>query len=173
MQLTMQSCYLNILLTPQIKPTLSEISWRVNANSQSSQPAMQHIYMSYSSTVWSPHLACDINKLEMTKYCSARFVFKDFKWTPSVTSMLNNLHWPTLETRRQHDNIIAVPHDHLAANYNCITYSWSQFQVYFSWHYIRPTPTYVFELFLSIVMQTLEYPTILCNRLYWLKSLWN
>ena len=49
-------------------------------------------------------------------------VFNDFRRTSSVTSMLNNLHWLTLESRRQHAkltmlykilNIISVPHDHL------------------------------------------------------------
>ena len=82
-----------------------------------------HPILEYASTVWSPHLACNINKLEITQWRSARFVFNDFRWTSSVTSMLNNLHWPILESTKQHakltmlykilDNIISVPHDHL------------------------------------------------------------
>ena len=66
--------------------------------------------------------------LELLNQCqpsvkSARFVFNDFRWSSSVTSMLNNLHWPTLESRRQHakltmlykilNNKIAVPHDYI------------------------------------------------------------
>ena len=59
----------------------------------------------------------------MAQRRSARFVHNDFKRTSSVTMMLNNLHWPTLETRRHHakllmlykilNNILAVPYDHL------------------------------------------------------------
>jgi len=81
--------------------------------------------LEYASTVWSPHIACDINRIEMAQCHSARFVHNDFKRTSSVTMMLNNLQWPTLETRRHHakllmlykilNNILAAPYndDHL------------------------------------------------------------
>jgi len=57
----------------------------------------------------------------MAQHQSARFklYYDDFRRTSSVTTMLNNLHWQTLETRRYHakllmqNNIIAVLHDHL------------------------------------------------------------
>jgi len=79
--------------------------------------------LEYASTVRSPHLACYINRIEMAQRQSARFVHNDFRRTSSVTRMLNNLQWTTLETRRHHakvlmlykilNNIITVPHDHL------------------------------------------------------------
>jgi len=62
----------------------------------------------------------------MAQRQSARFVHNDFRRTSSVTRMLNNLQWPTLETRRHHakvlmlykilNNIITVPHDHLTTS---------------------------------------------------------
>ena len=60
--------------------------------------------LEYVSTVWSPHLTCDISRIEMAQRRSARFVYNEFRRTSSVTMMLNNLHWQTLETRRQHTN---------------------------------------------------------------------
>jgi len=79
--------------------------------------------LEYASTIWSPHLACDMNTIKMAQRQSTRFVQNDFRRTSSVTRMLNNLQWPTSETRRHHvkvlmlykilNNIITVPHDHL------------------------------------------------------------
>ena len=61
--------------------------------------------LEYASTIWSPHLLCDIyiNRIEMVQRQSARFVYNDFTRTSSVTSMLNNLQlgsWPLLRQRR-------------------------------------------------------------------------
>ena len=48
------------------------------------------LILEYASTVWSPHLACDITKIEMIQWCSAKFDFNDFRRTSSVTSILNH-----------------------------------------------------------------------------------
>ena len=62
---------------------------------------MSDLYLNYyASTVWSPHLLCDINRIEMVQRQSARFVYNDFTRTSSVTSMMNNLGWPLLRQRR-------------------------------------------------------------------------
>ena len=52
--------------------------------------------LEYASSVWSPHLLSDINRIEMVQRRSARFAYNDFARTSSVTSMLNNLNWPLL-----------------------------------------------------------------------------
>jgi len=78
-----------------------------------------HPILEYGSIAWSPRLPCDVNKLEMVQHQSTRFVYNDFRRTSNVTTMLNDLHWPTLETTcRRHqakilNYIITVPHDHL------------------------------------------------------------
>ena len=79
--------------------------------------------LEYASTVWSPHLVGDTNRIEMVQHRSARFVHNNFNRTASVTLMLNYLNWPTLELRRNQaklhmfykiiNNLISVPHDHL------------------------------------------------------------
>ena len=80
--------------------------------------------LEYASTVWSPHLLCDINRIEMVQRRSARFVYNDFTRTSSVTSMINNLGWPLLRQRRDVakltmffkiiHNLISIPHSHVS-----------------------------------------------------------
>ena len=81
-----------------------------------------------------------ISTLEMTQQCSSRFVLNDFRSTSSVTSMLNNLHRQLLKPKDVQHAELMMPHKILNNNYNCclpwpsnqncITHSWSQFQVY-------------------------------------------
>ena len=54
----------------------------------------------YSSTVWDPHTARNINKLEMVQRRSARFVFSDYRRTSSPTEMIKTLGWDSLAERR-------------------------------------------------------------------------
>ena len=82
--------------------------------------------LEYASTIWSPHLLCDINRIEMVQRQSARFVYNDFTRTSSVTSMLNNLGWPLLRQRRDVakvtmffkiiNNLISISHGHISVS---------------------------------------------------------
>ena len=56
--------------------------------------------MEYASTVWSPHTATDITKLETVQRRSARWATRDYQRTSSVTQMIKDLNWRTLEQRR-------------------------------------------------------------------------
>ena len=56
--------------------------------------------LEYASSVWSPHLAKDIKLLERIQHRAARFVCRNYDWNNSVTDMLKNLKWDTLEQRR-------------------------------------------------------------------------
>ena len=49
--------------------------------------------LEYASVVWSPHTQCDIYiyKIEMVQCHTARFTFKNFSCTASVTKMLASL----------------------------------------------------------------------------------
>ena len=49
--------------------------------------------LEYAASVWDPHLAKDINKLENIQRRSARFVKGDYRTTSSVTQMLPELGW--------------------------------------------------------------------------------
>jgi hypothetical protein len=55
----------------------------------------------YCSSVWSPHTKDAINKIEMVQRRAARYVTNRYRNTSSVTSMLGDLEWDTLETRRK------------------------------------------------------------------------
>ena len=56
--------------------------------------------MEYACTVWSPFTRKNIQGLEAVQRRAARFVKNDYRFTSSVTAMLQDLEWPTLEERR-------------------------------------------------------------------------
>ena len=56
--------------------------------------------LEYASTVWSPHTATDIQKTESVQRRAARWATRDYRYTSSVTSMLNDLNWRPLDQRR-------------------------------------------------------------------------
>jgi len=55
----------------------------------------------YCCTVWNPHRKNLVLKVEMVQRRAARFTTNRYHNTSSVSDMLHNLHWETLETRRQ------------------------------------------------------------------------
>lgn len=54
----------------------------------------------YASSVWSPYTKENINKIEMLQRRAARWVCNDYSPYSSVTEMLDNLGWRSLELRR-------------------------------------------------------------------------
>jgi hypothetical protein len=54
----------------------------------------------YACTIWDPHTAQNIRKLEAVQRRSARFVMNNYTQSSSVTSMLDTLQWSSLEERR-------------------------------------------------------------------------
>ena len=75
--------------------------------------------MEYTSCVWDSHTQRNMNKLEMVQRRAAQFVTGDSDRTSSVTSMLADLHWNTLQERRMQSksvifyrivhNLVAIP----------------------------------------------------------------
>lgn len=55
--------------------------------------------LEYASTVWSPHTATNITKLEAVQRRAARWATRDYQRTSSVTQMIQDLNWRTLEQR--------------------------------------------------------------------------
>ena len=64
----------------------------------------------YPSAVWSPYTKENINKIEMLQRRAARWVCNDYSPYSSVTDMLSNLGWLSLELRR-YDSHVMVYHD--------------------------------------------------------------
>ena len=56
--------------------------------------------LEYCSTVWSPHTSQAKHKIEMVQRRAARYATNRYCNMSSVTDMLENLNWETLETRR-------------------------------------------------------------------------
>jgi len=64
--------------------------------------------LEYACVVWSLYTQINIDKLEKVQRRAARFVCNDFSMYPSVTNMLNRMHWTTLETRRANLRLIIL-----------------------------------------------------------------
>ena len=47
-----------------------------------------------------PHTATDIKEMEAVQRRAARWVFRDYSYTSSVTAMLEDLNWRPLDPRR-------------------------------------------------------------------------
>ena len=57
--------------------------------------------MEYTSAVWDPHHNSLIQQLEKIRRYAARWIFNDYSRFSSASAMLNELSWPSLETRRK------------------------------------------------------------------------
>ena len=64
--------------------------------------------MEYSSTVWDPYTARNINKIEIVQRRSVRFVFNNYGRTASPSEMMNQLGWESLAERRKKAKIIMM-----------------------------------------------------------------
>ena len=64
--------------------------------------------LEYASTVWSPHTDLDINKLESVQRRAARWETRDYQYTSSVSSMLQDLNWRTLDQRRIDSRLVLL-----------------------------------------------------------------
>ena len=64
--------------------------------------------LEYATTMWSPHTDLDINKLESVQRRAARLVTRDYQYTSSVSSMLQDLNWRTLDQRRIDSRLVLL-----------------------------------------------------------------
>ena len=55
----------------------------------------------YAASVWDPHTKDQISSIEKIQRRAARVVSNDHRKTSSVSKMLKELDWPTLENRRK------------------------------------------------------------------------
>ena len=55
--------------------------------------------MEYAASVWDPHQQYLIDNIEKIQRRAARWVLSDYRQQSSVTNMLNQLYWPTLQLR--------------------------------------------------------------------------
>ncbi len=77
----------------------------------------------YASAVWDPHTQRNCNKIEQVQRSSARFVTSIFDRHASVTSMLRDLQWPSLQSRRQQSRLSML----YRIRYNLVDINWRQY----------------------------------------------
>jgi hypothetical protein len=99
--------------------------------------------LEYSSTVWDPHTTKEISQIEKIQRNAARFVKNDYSRHSSVTQMMSDLNWKSLESRRRDsrlillfkiiNNLVAIPPDKYLErknqNYNLRNPNQKQYQV--------------------------------------------
>ena len=64
--------------------------------------------LEYASTVWSPQTATDITTLEAVQRRSVRWATRDYQRTSSMTQIIKDLNWRTLEQRRIDSRLILM-----------------------------------------------------------------
>ena len=67
--------------------------------------------LEYASSVWDPHHNNHIISVEKVQRRAIRWIYNDYDYSHSVTTMLQNLDWPTLQLRRKRKHIIFMHHD--------------------------------------------------------------
>ena len=65
-----------------------------------------HPIIEYAAIIWSPYLLTKIHQIEMVQRKAVRFVFNDYSRHSSVTDMLNQINWQSLEKRRDDLNLL-------------------------------------------------------------------
>ena len=61
--------------------------------------------LEYASAVWDPYQQYLINNMEMIQRQAARWVKQDYRLTSSISDMINNLQWTSLQKRRMYSRL--------------------------------------------------------------------
>ena len=64
--------------------------------------------LEYASSAWDPYTHQNIDKLETVKRHAARFVTGDYRTPSSVSDMISNMGWETLQQRRTQAKLVMV-----------------------------------------------------------------
>ena len=61
--------------------------------------------LEYASSVWNPHMKCNVDKMEMVQRRAARFVCHDYSRYSHLSTLINALGWESLEQRRLNNQV--------------------------------------------------------------------
>ena len=82
-------------MTTKSNNTLKFIKRNIQTNIQKNKETAYKTYvrplLEYSATVWDPWQKKYINQIEMVQHRAVRYIFNDYNFTSSVSSMLNQL----------------------------------------------------------------------------------
>ena len=91
--------------------------------------------LEYSATVLDPWQKKYINQIEMVQHRAVRYIFNDYNFTSSVSSMLNQLALPTLEKRRKISSLsMFYKINHGLVELNFLIISNQLYEIYFPSH---------------------------------------
>ena len=97
-------------ITSKANQTLGFLRRNLKVNStkikEHAYKALVRPKLEYAASVWDPHTSSQINQIEKVQRRAARYVTNRFHNTSSVTDMLQDLNWPTLEARRLHTRLV-------------------------------------------------------------------
>ena len=92
--------------------TISFLKKNINISNKSIK---EKVYVSfvrptleYASSVWDSYQQNDIHRLEMVQRRAARYVTNRYHNTSSVSSMIEQLEWTTLQERRKHSRLLMM-----------------------------------------------------------------
>ena len=100
------------LITKKANQTLGFLKRNIKVHNQdlksTAYKTLVRPQLEYASMVWSPHTATNIAKVEAVQRRAARWATRDYQRTSSVTQMLKDLNWRTLEQRRIDSRLILM-----------------------------------------------------------------
>ena len=71
--------------------------------------------LEYAVPIWSPYLSLQINQVEKSQRTAARWTCRRWQNTSSVSEMLDELEWPSLEARRDRSSLLLFHKIHSGA----------------------------------------------------------
>ena len=71
--------------------------------------------LEYTAPIWSPYLKFQINQIEKVQWTAARWTCRRWWNTSSVGEMLDELEWPSLESRRDQSSLLLFHKIHCGA----------------------------------------------------------
>ena len=90
--------------------TLGFVRRNINTSSKGTKElaykALVRPIMEYASTVWSPHQKELIHNIEMIQRRAARYIIRKYDRQESVSDMISDLSWETLEQRRAKARVV-------------------------------------------------------------------
>jgi len=99
-------------ITNKAKNSLRVIRWNVKTQNKQQKEAAYRTYVrpqvEYCSTMWHPWQKLLTHRIEMVQRSAERYVQNDYHYTSSVTNMLKELNWSTLEQRRNQASLIML-----------------------------------------------------------------
>ena len=157
-----------------LKHNLSNCSRKVK---ESVYLTMVRPQMEYASAVWDPHHNSLIQLLEKVQRRAARWIFNDYSRFSSVSAMLNELSWPSLQTRRK-ISTLQILHkilNHQFAIYIPLYYlpSMRATRSYHPLHYIIPSSSTTSYQYSFLSRTITEWNTLATFKHHWNIRSWH